>query len=133
MRVVDDTERLCQECARRESELFPAKRLRVGIVKLRDHPLMNYHGIGNWPPVWVNTRAEPVTKISGEVGTLTRTAFFPDTPTRLFLMMELEKERYIGCLFFSKAGFCEQLSKILETNAGRPIEKIGDLDLSFTL
>ncbi len=89
--------------------------------------------MNSWPPVWVNTRTVPVKKISGEVGTLTRTAFFPDTPKRLFLIMETENARYMGCLVFSEVGFCQQLNEILQTNAGRPIIEIGDLDLSYTL
>ncbi len=87
----------------------------------------------SWPPVWVSTRAVPIKKLSGEVGILTRTAFFPETPKRLFLIMELENDHYMGCLVFGESGFCQQLSKILETNAGRSIEDIGDLDLSHTL
>ena len=102
-------------------------------MKLRDHPLMSYYGMRSWPPVWVNTRAVPIKKISGEVGTLTRTACFPETPKRLFLIMELENEHYMGCLVFSEAGICRQLCEILETNAGRSIEAIGDLDVSHTL
>jgi hypothetical protein len=93
---------------------------------------MIYHGVRNWPPVWVNTRAVPVKKISGEVGTI-QTAFFPETPKRPFLIMEIENECYMGCLVFSEAGFCQQLRGILQTNACRSIKDIGDLDLSCML
>ena len=87
----------------------------------------------SWPPVWVNTSTVPVKKLSGEIGTLIRTAFFPETPKRLFLLMELENEHYTGCLAFSEVGFCQQLVEILQTSAGRSIKDIGDLDLSHTL
>ena len=72
-------------------------------------------------------------KISGENGILIRTAFFPETPKRLFLLMDLENEHYVGCLVFSEIGFCQQLGEILQTQAGRSIKEIGDLDLSHTL
>jgi hypothetical protein len=94
---------------------------------------MSYYGMKSWPPVWVNTQTVPIKKITGEIGTLVRTAFFPETPKRLFLIMEFENERYMGCLVFSKPGFWQQLSQILHTNAGRSIEDIENLDLSHTL
>jgi hypothetical protein len=87
----------------------------------------------SWPPVWINTRTLPVKKRSGEIGTLMRTAFFPETPKRVFMIMEFENKHYMGCLVFSEAGFCQQLSEILQTNAGRSLKDIGDLDLSHTL
>ena len=24
-------------------------------MRLRDHPLMTYNGVSNWPPVWIQT------------------------------------------------------------------------------
>ena len=92
-------------------------------MMLRDHPLMSYHGMNSWPPVWVNTRTVPVKKISGEIGTLIRTAFFPETPQRLFLLMELENDRYMGCLLFSEPGFCQQLNEILQTQVTEQTKK----------
>lgn len=102
-------------------------------MRLKDHPLMSYYGMKSWPPVWVNTRGGKVKKLTGEIGMLTRTVFFPETPKRLFLVMETGNECYIGCLVFSEPGFCQQLNEILQSCAGRSIEEIGDLDLSYTL
>ena len=39
-------------------------------VKLRDHPLMSYRGIPNWPPVWTQMRIGGVKIVKGEVGVL---------------------------------------------------------------
>jgi hypothetical protein len=102
-------------------------------MKLRDHPLLMSYGLNSWPPVWVNTRTVPVKKQIGEIGTLIRIAFFPETPKRLFLIMEFENEPYLGCLLFSEAGFCQQLNKILQDHVGLSIAEIGDMDLSHTL
>jgi hypothetical protein len=103
------------------------------MLALRDHPQMRYFGIKSWPPVWVNTHVAPTKKISGEIGCLIGTVFYPDMPRRLFLKMELDAERYMGCLVMSDAGFCRQLDGILKSNVGRSIKEIGDLDLSHTL
>jgi hypothetical protein len=74
-------------------------------MNLRDHPLLDR----SWPPVWVNTQCAPAEKINGEIGTLIRVIFYPEIPRKLFLIMELEQERYhkryMGCLFCGDAGF----------------------------
>jgi hypothetical protein len=101
-------------------------------MKLRDHPLLMYYGMNSWPPVWVNSRTVPTSKLTGEIGTLTRTTFFPEMPKRLFLIMEFENQPYMGALLFSDAVFCRQLNTILQDQIGRSIAEIGDMDLSHT-
>lgn len=102
-------------------------------MKLRDHPLMRYHGMKSWPPVWVNTRSEPTIKRTGEIGTLTRVIYYSETPKRLFLRARADEQDYIGCLVFNDTQFCEQLNRILQSQVGRSIREIGDLDLGGTL
>jgi hypothetical protein len=74
----------------------------------------------------------PRKKMSGEIGTLTSTAFFPEIPTRLFLIIEFENQPYLGCLVFTEAVFCQQLNAFLQDHLGRSIVEIGDMDLSHT-
>jgi hypothetical protein len=102
-------------------------------VKLRDHPLMNYGGTANWPPEWVHTRIMPIRKLTGEVGVLTSTAWYPDHPTRLFLTMNIDNEPYMAALAFTDIAFCRQLRNLLQQHIGSTIKEIGDLDASFTL
>ena len=98
-------------------------------MTLRNHQLMNYDGFQIWPPVWVNASTVATQKISGEVGVLVGTKFYTHCPTRLYLVMELELRRYMGCLVFSEAGFCQHLNDILQAHIGREIRDIGDLEL----
>jgi hypothetical protein len=37
---------------------------------LRDHPLMSYHGVPNWPPTWTWMRGREDNYPRGEVGIL---------------------------------------------------------------
>jgi hypothetical protein len=40
-------------------------------MKLRDHPLMNYRGLSNWPPCWLPRGDGIGPRVHGEVGVLT--------------------------------------------------------------
>jgi hypothetical protein len=40
------------------------------MTTLRDHPIMSYRGVPNWPPVWTQTRSDGVKKLRGELGVL---------------------------------------------------------------
>ena len=102
-------------------------------MNLRDHPVMNFHGMKSWPPVWVNTHEAPAQRMVGEIGVLVSTRFYADLPKRIFLRMEFEKQYYLACLAFGEAGFCEQLNEIFQTHIGHSIKEIGDLDLSVAL
>jgi hypothetical protein len=101
------------------------------LVLLRDHPGMTYRGMHNWPPVWVHTRSDPYKKLTREVGVLIGTRLGGTMPRRLFLVMEFENKRYLGCLMFDDAPFCNQVNDFLQNHFGTPIKEIGDLDLSF--
>ena len=100
-------------------------------MKLRDHPLMSYGGIANWPPVWTSTSvAEP---LRGEIGILKRVMLHPFLPRRCFLMIEHEKQRYMGCLLFDDVAFSKEIHELLQLYVGCSIEEIGNIDLSHTL
>ena len=67
---------------------------------LRDHPLMTYRGLHNWPPVWSCTDGRNQHP-KGEVGTL-KAVFRSDMqpPNRCFLLISHEGSEYLGCLLF---------------------------------
>ena len=105
-------------------------------MKLRDHPLMSRGPIYNWPPVWTqssrdNTYLGGTKTLRGEVGVLRYVN--SRISNKCFLVIEHERERYVGCLIFSDLSFCALMRSVLQTHLGRPIQEIGDLDVSHTL
>jgi len=102
-------------------------------MKFRDHPLMSYHGLRNWPPVWVGTGNGVNTRVTGEVGTLTGLKIYDLSYTRIFLVIEHEERRYIGCLFFDDRGFCRTVYNLLQGYIGTSISAIAEIDIASTL
>jgi hypothetical protein len=102
-------------------------------MTLRDHPLMSYRGIRNWPPVWTCVRNGSYKTATGEIGVLKYVHSNALLSSRLYLVIEHEKDKYVGTLLFDKPPFCQQLSALLRFHLGRTIKEVGDLDLSHTL
>jgi hypothetical protein len=90
---------------------------------LRDHPLMRYHGIPNWPPAWSWIDGLENKHPQGEVGILKAIQLSNVQP---------EKSSYMGCLLFNDAAFCQHIAELLQSCCNRPIAEIGGLDLSHT-
>jgi hypothetical protein len=104
------------------------------LVRLRNHPLMSYHGLPNWPPVWTWMGGTENKRPKGEIGILKEVKVSGIEPAnRIFLYIEYEKESYIGCLLFDNPPFCLQIAKLLQDWCGRALGEIGGLELSFTL
>ena len=102
-------------------------------MQLRDHPLMSYRGMSNWPPVWTRTRNNDVKTVRGEIGVLTYVYSNPQLSSRCFLVIDYEGETYVGALIFESHAFCQQVTDLLWSHMNRSIKEIGDLDLSYTL
>ena len=102
-------------------------------MKLRDHPLMSYRGVRNWPPVWTLTRKESAGTLRGEVGVLKYVHYNTIMSNKCFLVIDFQAESYIGSLIFKDHSFCKQISHVLVDHIGRPIKDIGDLDVSHLL
>jgi Protein of unknown function (DUF3096) len=105
---------------------------RVGeVMKLRDHTLMSYNKLYNWPPAWTWVDG-PEDK--GEVGILRMVLLAKTRPAdRCFPLIGYERSCYLGCLLFEYRIFRRQITKLLQQHCNRPIVEIGDLDLSQTL
>jgi len=100
---------------------------------LRDHPLMSYRGLSNWPPVWTwRGGAGEDKRPRGEIGIL-RDVFLSQVEprTRLYLIMEHERAEYMGCLLFNDATLCRQICELLDKHRGCPIADIGSLDVGY--
>jgi hypothetical protein len=101
---------------------------------LRDHPLMRYHGLSNWPPAWLFIEGVENKHPRGEIGILTAVEVSNVQPSnRCFLCIDYEGASYMGCLLFDDIAFCRQITEILESYRNRPVAEIGTLNLSSTL
>jgi hypothetical protein len=102
-------------------------------MQLRDHPLMFYRGVRNWPPVWTRIRGREDKHPMGEVGILreVRWSALQFAPLdRFFLVIDFERTVYMGCLLFDDAAFCLGIQHLLRDHCGSDIEYIGGLDIS---
>lgn len=102
--------------------------LKFSAVQLRDHPGLRFPT--SWPPPWICIANKPYKKLTGEIGIFAGSRFYEESPTRVFLRMEFGNEPYMGCLVVKDAAFARALHKLLQHHVGKPIDKIGDLDLS---
>lgn len=101
---------------------------------LREHPLMRFHGVSNWPPVWAWIGGTENRRPGGEIGMLEQGVLSTLRPlNRCYLYMEHENSTYMGCLLIDDEAFCNQVIKILRCYCKHPIAEIGSLDLSHTL
>ena len=101
---------------------------------LRDHPLMSYRGVPNWPPAWTWVGGIKKKRAKGEIGILKliqlSTVLPPD---RCYLYIDHEGSLYIGCLLFDEDVFCRQIVNLLQRYRNLPVAEIGSLDLSHML
>jgi hypothetical protein len=100
---------------------------------LRDHPLMMYHRVRSWPPVWTLTGSENK-HAKGEIGILKKVIRSYIKPyDRCYLIMEHCGAEYGGVLLLSDPAFCREIYRVLIQHCGKTIREIGDIDLSYTL
>ena len=101
---------------------------------LRDHPMMSYQGVCNWPPVWREIDRPETKPLRGEIGILKKVMLSNiQFANRCFLYIDHAGSSYIGCMLFEDKVFCSQMARMLQEHCARPIAEIGDLDLSCTL
>jgi hypothetical protein len=99
-------------------------------MELREHPLMRYRGIPNWPPIWTQARKTVSRTIRGEVGVLEYVHHVDGDSAKIYLVIKHENQSFVGTLLFSHHGFCHQIARLLRAHIGRSIKEIGDLDVS---
>ena len=101
---------------------------------LRDHPLMTYRGVRNWPPTWMWIGGLEKKSPRGEIGILRKVSLSKLQPiNRCYLYIYYEGSSYMGCLLFDDSAFCKHITGVLQFCVNRPIAEIGRLDLSYTL
>ncbi len=96
-------------------------------MKLRDHPLMSYRGLKNWPPVWTHARDNNFKTVRGEIGVLAYVHSNAQSSNRCYLVIDYEGETYVGTLIFGNQTFCKQITDLLRLHLKRPIKELGEL------
>lgn len=97
-------------------------------MKLRHDPRLLYRGISTWPPRWVADFGE--NPIAGEVsGVLMQIKEVPDYD-KCFLYISQDDKAYVGCLLFNDVESCKSVTNLLKRNIGKPIARIGDLEVA---
>ena len=96
---------------------------------------MCYRGLRNWPPIWTWRGGEGADRqVRGEVGVLRDVLLSQVKPrSRIYLIIEHEKEEYMGCLLFTDAAFCAQICELLNKHRGFRVADLGNLDLDESM
>jgi hypothetical protein len=100
-------------------------------MKLRNHPLMVYRTMPNWPPIWIEKYAENTT-LSGEIGVLSHVGVSSGRRPRCFLHITHNNKPYVGSLIFDDPAFSAYVTALLKKNINKTIREIGDLDVSHS-
>jgi hypothetical protein len=100
-------------------------------MKLRDHPLMIYHGMRMWPPIWIWNGGKHDKPVEGEAGIL-REVRLPTVPLndRFRLIIDYDGGAYMSCLQFDEPATCQRVYELIKTYCGSSIQQIGDLEVS---
>lgn len=99
------------------------------MVRIRDHPFMNYRGDPNWPPAWTQRKFDGVKTAKGEVGDLIY-IHNVDYSLSCYLVIKHENEYYVGTLRFNNVTFCRLIVGLLRQHIDHSIKEIGDLEIS---
>ena len=95
---------------------------------LREHPR-----VSTWPPSWIALSGSTKKKCPGEAGILTNLGLAQIEPiTTCYLTVQFEGELYMGTVLCDGA-LCRGLVTLLKHHMGKPMQEIGDLDLSDVL
>jgi hypothetical protein len=110
----------------------------AGEVTLRNHRLMTFRTLANWPPIWLRRRRTDGDEtqscsrpIRAEIGIL-KEVFLSmiSRPPRIFLTVTHDGSEYLGSLLFDDRVSCRTIYEFLEKYRGKKIVEIGDADAS---
>jgi hypothetical protein len=99
------------------------------VLKLRDHPRVQYLGKPTWPPVWTRHAPGGTTTLTGEIGVLKYVFLSHGPSSNCILVIEHEHEIFVGRLFLDDRNFGARLCSLIGANTGRTIQEIGDLEI----
>ena len=96
-------------------------------MELRNHQLMAFHGVRNWPAIWRTALGTPAP--TGEIGTLDHVQFSTIDPGTCIITMFHDGYYYVGRLSFDNNEFSRQICELLKANFGRSLVDIGSIDI----
>ena len=99
----------------------------------RDHPFMTRRsGLKNWPPPLTALSAEKKDWPAGEIGTLRRVWKHKQMHKCLFLFIEHKRKEYTCMMYFDDPKFCRYILFLLDSQIGKRLQEIGNIDVSHT-
>jgi hypothetical protein len=108
--------------------------LRPETMQLRDHPLMTFRDLRNWPPAWVRlgtVQGKAPKIVAGEIGTLKEVRYYTDRRGRIYLTIDHDGGAYVGCVLFDALVFCEKVAEHLQRCCSMSINAIGSSDIAL--
>ena len=99
-------------------------------MEVRNHPLMVFKGVPNWPPAWIWTSGPANARPKGEIGTLRDIWQSTINPDTCFISIVYDESTYLGLLLFDDPNFCRRVCESLKAKCGQSVQEIGGLDFS---
>jgi hypothetical protein len=97
-------------------------------MKLKDHPLMKYHNVPNWPPSYLTRDYRQ--ELLKEFGILRSVTLDARESNRCFLMVEMDGLGYVSWLKFDNLGFRARFLDTVNVHLNKPMKEIGELEIS---
>ena len=99
-------------------------------MRLREHPGLHRNGTPGWPSSWIKIAGPGERCITGEAGILNGVTLSRlDPPTACYVEVEIASSTYMAMIVFAQPEFCHRAYEILRTNIGKPMSKIGEVDV----
>jgi hypothetical protein len=83
----------------------------------------------NWPPGWTNATRQPAKEARGEIGVLRYVHFSNSISHKSFLVIEYNREHFVGTLVFHDPAVHRQVTAVLQQHIGCSIKDIGNLEI----
>jgi hypothetical protein len=101
-------------------------------MQLRQHPLMRFRDLHNWPPLWVRlgrANAKAAKTLTGEIGVLKEVRYYEDRPGRVYLTVDHNGTAYVGSLLLDDQRFCKHAFEHLRRCYGMALDAVGSSEL----
>lgn len=97
-------------------------------MKLKDHRLMQYRNVPNWPPSYLTWDCRQ--EIIDEFGILRAVTLDTRSANRCFLMVEMEGLGYVSWIKFDNAAFRARFVATVGGYLNRRIKDIGNVEVA---
>ena len=84
--------------------------------------------IRNWPPVWTGLGRDRKI-LRGEVGVLDEAYSNNEAETAIFIVIRYRAQKFIGALLLNDCSCAKRILSLLQSNVGRPIREIAELEI----